>query len=296
MKGLLFLLFARSALAAVTIACGSPNDAYFTGGAAWPATGTAADRAIMGALPAAYSTLRYSAPPGVAFSYVVAMPPNTTGRYQVKLGFVEPNKTGPGQRVFSVSANGIPVIAALDLFAVAGLLKPYDQSFTVVAPDGRITVTFTPAGPKYNAVVSNIQVDDASAPLPPANAPPCEVGIGATYQTPYGADGVNSSGNMFTGVNWKMRCQNMTGRALLVTRVRCLSDVDGQAFDLMARDTNGVLQTLLTAPIVCTAAGTDGVVLPGASYTDGQPLYFLFRVILTFPATATQILATVSLR
>jgi hypothetical protein len=173
MKLLLGLLLALSLPGAtlVRIQCGGPGgidsqgnvwqaDTGFTGGARWDSS----NQASMAALAPPYNTLRYSAyPAGAPFSYVIAtLPPTTTaGHYTVTLRFVEPNKTAVGQRVFSVSANGTPLVTNLDLFAVApipGALTPYTVSFPVVITGSSLQLVFTPS--VGNAVISGIQVDD----------------------------------------------------------------------------------------------------------------------------------------
>jgi hypothetical protein len=76
---------------------------------------------------------------------------------------VEPNKTGPGMRIFSVSVNNAPAITDLDLFNTSGLMKASDATFPVVSSDGKISIVF--AASVGNAVISGIQIDWTPTPL-----------------------------------------------------------------------------------------------------------------------------------
>ncbi len=120
------------------------------GGAAW----TSANQSALSTQPVPYQTLCYSAG-AVPFSRTFAVP---AGNYNVILKFLEPNKTAAGQRTFSVSINGAPVLIGLDVFAGAGAaLRPYDRTFPVSAPGGFIQITA--AGVLGNAVLSAVQID-----------------------------------------------------------------------------------------------------------------------------------------
>jgi len=156
---LLLVLVACSSPCATVIrqACGGPGgldpagntwtaDANFTGGVSF-ATAPAG-------LTPPYLNLRYAS----SFSYQLPLP---AGAYTVTLKFVEPNKTAAGQRLFSVSANGVPIITAVDLFAKNGMLKPADASFPVTVAAAGLKLQFTAT--VGTAVVSGIQVDTVPA-------------------------------------------------------------------------------------------------------------------------------------
>jgi hypothetical protein len=188
MRLALILALCSSGFAAtVRVSCGGPGgvDAsgnvwqgdgpYFTGGATWAMPGQQ--------FP--YSNLRFSNPAGSQFSYSIPVnPPLTAGQYIVTLKFSEPTVTAIGKRRFSVSINGVKVITDLDLFAVAGLLKPYDLTFPVTA-SGVISVVLTPTSSTDKAVISAIQIDAVlptpTLPIvfligtekPPPGPPPC---------------------------------------------------------------------------------------------------------------------------
>lgn len=128
-------------------------DASFNSGAAWVNCGTSTTPVCPPGLDRPpYLNLRYQ----TSFSYTLQFPP---GLYQVTLAFIEPNKTGPGQRVFSVSLNGATALSQFDIYQATGAaLIPTVRSFPVVATSGAIQIQFTAT--VGNAVVSGIQVDD----------------------------------------------------------------------------------------------------------------------------------------
>lgn len=169
LTGALFFCPPVFAATLLRIACGGPggvdaagnvwqSDAPFaSGGASWN-TSDAAGKPFG---PVPYNHLRYSAnPAGSPFTLALYVAP---GSYSLTLKFMEPNKTGPNQRAFSVSINGSAVIGGLDLWATAGLLKAADYAFPVVVPsDGLITIALSAS--VGNAVLSGIQIDGAAAP------------------------------------------------------------------------------------------------------------------------------------
>ncbi len=127
-------------------------DQYFTGGDVWNEASPGYDPPGTGAL----ATLRY----GPVFSYDV---PLKNGFYLVTFHFSEPNKTGPRQRVFTVTANGIQS-DPIDLFALAGFAKvPYQFGLFVLVGNGHLRMTFTAS--LGNAVVSAMDIDAVANPL-----------------------------------------------------------------------------------------------------------------------------------
>jgi hypothetical protein len=277
---LLFLLsLSAHSATLLRIQCGGPGgldaagnvwapDAYFTSGARWGA----AEQAVAGGLPLPalpYNTLRYSAPAGTPIFYAIPLP---AGSYTLKLFFGEPNKTGVGQRVFSVSANGAALITNLDLFAMApGALKPYTVSFPLVTTGTTLRIVLTPS--VGNADISGIQVDDVTPPpIPVGYKGQCEDGIRSQLI-------VGSQGGLFPAPYSMFSCKNMSGGSLRITRFNCQADVAGQIADLQARGSDGLLHSLLTSPVVCTTDGAEGSVLPGASYADGEVLWWFIRIV-----------------
>lgn len=128
-------------LLATFIDCGSRIDEWFKGGGVWSTA------------PSSDSTLRY----GPEFSYHIP----ARGAVTVRLKFVEPTVTKPGERVFSIKINGAIVEPALDL------IKSDTTSTTYRAADldGYILIEFKAT--LRNAVVSSIEViEDSPIPIP----------------------------------------------------------------------------------------------------------------------------------
>jgi hypothetical protein len=107
-------------------------DHYYTGGSNGVVTVTIAgthDQAV-------YQAYRY----GSSFSYSV---PVVNGTYTLSLDFVEPSMTGPGQRVFSVNANGTTIIDNLDIYSLVGQNTALQKQFKVTVTNGTLTLNFT---------------------------------------------------------------------------------------------------------------------------------------------------------
>jgi hypothetical protein len=116
------------------------------------------------------ATLRY----GTSFSYDVPVQGN--GIYTVALELVEPNKTGPGQRIFTVTANGT-ASGPIDLFALTGGQKRrYSLTMTANVTASVVHLQFAGNGGQ-NAVISSITI------TPPAAAPPSGPGIAPCVDT-----------------------------------------------------------------------------------------------------------------
>ena len=131
------------------------SDTYFEGGTAETISGPGA----WGRTPAPPSIAGTSSPEVAAtyragsFSYRI---PAADGPHSVILTFVEPT-LHPGDRVFSVLANGQKVVNNLDVAAAAGgALTAYQQRFEVTARDGMVVLEFRPT--KGDAIVSAIEV------------------------------------------------------------------------------------------------------------------------------------------
>jgi hypothetical protein len=238
------LIFAAILPAATVtrVACGSPFDTGFVGGAPW--TGAA-----IAGQAAPYNAMRSSSPIGAPFSYSFTLAP---GAYTVTLQFIEPRPDqAAGNRLLNVALNGAPVATGLDLFAVAGAVKPYSVSYPVtVSGSLRIDVSAS----KGNAILSGIQIDDVPA-VSPANAldrPVCEYLWGGGW-------------GLSSGVYSAWGCEVLDGAPLLVTRVTFRCDVPGQILDVQAMQ-NGAWQSILTTPVTCTQDRAEASVIPGASY------------------------------
>jgi hypothetical protein len=295
MKLLISLLLAVSLPGAVVlrVAAGG-NGGIDAAGNVWaPDTGWLGGYRFAGAViasqPVPYNAMRSSSPVGAPFSYTFQL---ASGQYNVTLLMLEPRfDQTAGQRLLTVALNGAPVVTGLDLFAAVGALKPYSVRFPVTVT-GLLKIDFSATA--GNTLISGIQVD--SVDVPPTqivSSSQCEEGIGATYRTTTLNQPGSQSGNMFTGTYAFQDCENMSGGPQRVTRVRCRSDVAGQLCDVLAPDATGNFSSILAAPIVATPSGTEGSVVPGASYQDGQALEFAITIVYTTPQTASWALVSV---
>lgn len=107
-------------------------DHYYTGG-----TTGSTSAAISGTPdPAKFQTYRY----GASFSYNL---PLVNGTYTLYLHFAETYWSAAGQRVFSVSANGTPIISNLDIYSQVGKDVALQKQFTVSVSNGTLALNFT---------------------------------------------------------------------------------------------------------------------------------------------------------
>jgi hypothetical protein len=128
---------------------------------------------------------------GAALSY--SIPGLTAGApYTVTLSFAELNLTGPGQRLFNVSANGSQFLSNFDIFAAAGAAdKAVEESFTVPASStGTIALTMNGLiamnGKKSNATVNAIEISPAGAsPSPLVDWPSYGYDVARSGYNPY---------------------------------------------------------------------------------------------------------------
>jgi len=269
----LAILFGATLPAAtvVNVACGGSTDSGSVGGARWSGP-------TIYVQPAPFNAMRSSSPLGAPFSYSFTLAP---GKYTVTLQFIEPRgDQAAGQRLLGVAINGSAVITGLDLFTVAGALKPYTAASFPVTVTGvlKIDVSAT-AG---NAILSGIRID--SVDIPPvvkADSWTCEITLGG------------EPGNMFTGVYPVWACDSGDA-VMLIDSVKCRADVDGQVFDVQAKDATNAWKSLLVEPVTCGPTRATANVLPGASYSG--VLLFAFRVLETSAMTASQFLADVVIR
>lgn len=112
---------------------------------------------IANAGPAAYvyQSERFSSSGQLTYTFTV---PSRTP-YRIILKFAELYFNAPGQRVFNVSINGVPVPALqnLDIFARVGQFAAFDYELPVVQPSTpQITIQLTGVNggvPKINGIV-----------------------------------------------------------------------------------------------------------------------------------------------
>jgi hypothetical protein len=90
-------------------------------------------------------------------SYVLNLPEEV---YAVRLHFAETYEgiTAPGQRVFSVAVNGVPMLTDFDILSeAAGPYRPLVKTLYDVEPtDGVVTIGFTPG--VQNPAINGIEV------------------------------------------------------------------------------------------------------------------------------------------
>lgn len=144
MKLLAIALFCVVA-AAQSIDAGGPGDRDFSSNTIVWGPGVAG-YSDLGEPP--WTTIRYAS--GVSWSYSI---PVENGFWVVDLSLMEPNKTGPNQRRFTVTANG-STSQVLDLFAIAGLRQPYRLRMVAAVNAGILRLDFRPI--TGNAIVSAI--------------------------------------------------------------------------------------------------------------------------------------------
>ena len=92
------------------------------------------------------------------------------GQYEVRLHFAETYATGPGQRVFDVTAEGDLVIDDLDIFARVGANSALAMEFPVTVSDGTLNIAFHHGvqNPKICGIEVFSIVPDGIVPTAPA--------------------------------------------------------------------------------------------------------------------------------
>lgn len=248
-----FLFFAATLPAAtvVNVACGGSTDSGYSGGSRW--TG-----AVISGQPIPFNAMRSSSPLGAPFSYSFTLAP---GAYTVTLRFIEPRADQTaGQRILGVAINGAPVITGLDLFTIAGALKPYTTPSFPVTVTGplKIDVSAT-AG---NAILSGIQIDDMpTLPAPTLNS--CQTGVGLGGDPP------------LSGTFTKAYCFNDGGAPRVIVDVRCYVDNAGSGSTLDVTDgQTGV--SYLSGPLICSPSWASGTLVPAVTLPAGGWLNFTF--------------------
>jgi beta-galactosidase len=135
------------------------SDLYFVGGRAGalnaPDTPPSKRIVVPGADAPLYDTFREG-----DFGYRVPLP---NGRYQVSLTFIEPTAASAGERIFDVDANGVAMIANLDVFAAAGgTRRPLRRQFEAPVEQGELRLDFRPH--RGSALVSSLSIAPLESP------------------------------------------------------------------------------------------------------------------------------------
>ena len=151
----------RKARKARGVPKGWSDDRYFDGGAALDWGG---DIGVAGTNDdSLYLTQRSGSGPGKRRGFEYAIPVDANGVYLVRLCFAEPYWGAPGgpdgakgRRVFSVTAEGAPLIEDLDIYAEAGSLTALVKQAEVDVEDGELNLVFTAA--EGEPVVAAIEI------------------------------------------------------------------------------------------------------------------------------------------
>jgi hypothetical protein len=214
----LFLLCLPLAAQIHLSAC-TPTDSGFTGGSCYVA-----------GVPLPTGAPNYFAQErGGDFGYSF---PVVDGQYTVTLHFIESSSavSGPGQRKFSVSINGSPVLTAFDLAAVAPLNTPVDRPFPVTVSGGAgITIAFSTV--VRRAVVSAIDITPVVAPINPFPGCASDGASGITCSGAVVANGGLSGGPFdptitWGGITYRLPAGDGTGKRLQDSGVAACGKLD----------------------------------------------------------------------
>src|SRR5690606_19981550 len=131
------------------------SDEFFTGGRGGQTEPGDAEGFIPDDLAGTDDPLLYKYFRVGEFRYDIPLP---AGRYDVTLGFIEPDpETEAGGRVFSVTANGVPVMEDFEIINEAGAARTaVTHTFAADVPAGVLTLEFVPS--EGEALVSLIRI------------------------------------------------------------------------------------------------------------------------------------------
>ncbi|TMP89213.1 MAG: hypothetical protein E6L08_15195 [Verrucomicrobia bacterium] len=128
-----------------------PQDSFFSGGTARKYSSS---QFVSGTADATlYQSERFAQ----TLAYTI---PVANGSYVVTLYFAEMYHNAPGQRVFSVTLEGQPVIKDLDIWATVGKFAALQRTFGVTVNDGALEIVGTAS--VDNAQLAAIQVKPAT--------------------------------------------------------------------------------------------------------------------------------------
>jgi hypothetical protein len=167
--GIVFSGAARDTTAATRIDSGSPRSHPSLDGSTWTADRGFAGGRTYAALPARvagladpelYRTQRFG-----RFTYTVPLP---EGSYRVRLRLAETFFDSAGKRVFTVTAQGHPVIRDLDVADEVGPGRADDKEFLIHVTDGRLRLGFVPVvqSPMVEGVEILALADATPTPTP----------------------------------------------------------------------------------------------------------------------------------
>ena len=278
--GLLMLAGAESASAAISrVNCGGPEyidslgqvwsaDTGFSGGNTY-----AAGNSIAGTTDdTLYQTERWGNP----FSYAIPLPERT---YVVVLHFAEIYWSSPGSRVFSVSLEGNPVEAGIDLVGEAGANTAVTRTYPVTVSDGVLDIAFSAS--IDNAKISAIEVRQTGLVLSPEKIDFAPTDLGSSAG-PVSLTVQNSSPNSVTvtgvavsGANpgdfsvadvFPLPITAGNSAALDVSFTPTAAGVRGASLSVMTQE--GVPTS--PAEVVLSGTGVDPSATPTADFTPGS--------------------------
>ncbi len=136
-------------------------DQFFSGGSTYSTS-----REISGSL----SQPLFQTERSGGFSYRI---PVAAGRYRVTLYFAEIYFNSGGKRIFSVNAEGKPVLPQIDIVQAAGAFAATERTFDVESVDGFLDLAFIPKleNPKISAI-RIIHLREGPAPILKVTLPP----------------------------------------------------------------------------------------------------------------------------
>ncbi|MEX2185792.1 MAG: right-handed parallel beta-helix repeat-containing protein [Pirellulales bacterium] len=185
--------------------------------------------------------------------------PASDGSYTVRLHFVEPGLTGPGQRLFDIKLNGVTVRTGFDIFAAAGgQYKATTLSFDIAANNGGgISLEMVNPTNTYGAFVTGIEITAAN-PLGVPN-PTVDIALstdsGATWTTIAAGVGMDQYGR--GEYFWTAGPQTVGNTALIGIRsnnVTLAQDISDTAFLIANNGSQYYLNDGSTAGDVFTSA------------------------------------------
>jgi parallel beta-helix repeat protein len=101
-----------------------------------------------------------------------AVPVSAAGTYRVTMDFAELYWNGPGQRVFSVTAEGKPVVSGLDIYATVGKYAALTKTVDVAVSDGTLNLGFSATADLPTIAALSVTPVSSTSPTPaPTSAP-----------------------------------------------------------------------------------------------------------------------------
>jgi hypothetical protein len=232
--------------------------------------------------PTLYQTYRYG-----QFSYQFAVP---NGGYNVVLKFAESYWHSAGQRIFSVSINGVLVLTNFDIVAAAGApLTAIDRAFTIKVTSGTLTIKFIKGSadvPKVNAIsvapLSSASTAQGQLSLSPTSFAFGNVDIGTTASQTFTVSNTGTAAITLSHVSVSGAGFNATGVSSGVILNPGQSTTGTAAF---APATTGAL----TGSVLFTSNAANPSVTIALSGTGVQPPAATHSVLLKWAPTASTV-------